>query len=181
MSAAGRFVLTGGHGVGKSSLIRALEADGETVVYEAAQDVRLLLEAQGVAFPTDRDDFEGLCIALHRQREARARLQAERVFLDRGAPDHLVYAELGRWTLTADEITYCLRARYDAAFLVLPHTPAAPTLTRSERAFSQRLSQALREMYAERLGVVVHEVPPGALTQRVDYVLDRCTTNARLR
>jgi predicted ATPase len=169
-----RFVLTGGHGVGKSSLIRALEAQGEAVAYEAAQDVRLRLEARGTAFPTDREDFESLCLALHRQREERATTCAERVFLDRGAPDHLVYAELGHWTLTPDEIEYCLASRYDAVFLVLPHQQPT-TLARSEQVFSERLTEALRTMYAEQLGMVVHEVPPGALADRVNSVLDLCT------
>jgi predicted ATPase len=175
MSTSGRFVLTGGHGVGKSSLIRALESHGEAVIYEAAQDVRLRLEAQGVAFPTDRDDFESLCLTLHRQREERVMSGTERVFLDRGAPDHLVYAELGHWILTSQEVDYCLAANYDGVFLVLPHEPLLPTLSRSERTFSRRLSEALHKMYAERLGMVVHEVPPGALTERVGFVLDRCT------
>jgi predicted ATPase len=175
MSTPSRFVLTGGHGVGKSSLIRALESRGETVVYEAAQDVRLRLEAQGVAFPTDRDDFESLCLTLHRQREARATAGTDRVFLDRGAPDHLVYTELGHWTLTSGEVNDCLAVNYDAVFLVLPHAPEIPTLSVSERTFSRRLSEALHKMYAERLGMVVHEVPPDTLTQRVGFVLDRCT------
>lgn len=178
MTAPGRFVLTGGHGVGKSSLIRALEARGEAVAYEAAQDVRLRLEAEGVPFPADRDDFESLCLALHRQREERARTWGKRVFLDRGAPDHLVYAELGHWPLSSEEIEYCLAARYGAVFLVLPHERTAATMTKSETVFSERLTRALREMYAERLGMVVHEVPPGTLAQRVRWVPDLCT-NAR--
>lgn len=171
MSAPQRFVLTGGHGVGKSSLIRALEAQGEEVLYEAAQDMRLLLEAQGSVFPTDRVDFESLCLALHRQREKNVRISAERIFLDRGAPDHLVYAELGHWALTSDEKDFCSAARYDAVFLVVPHGSAQCTLSRSERVFSERLTRALYDMYARRLGLPVHHVPPGTLTQRVNFLL----------
>lgn len=170
-----RFVLTGGHGVGKSSLIRELEARGEVITEEAAQDVRLRLEAHGEGFPVDRDDFESLCLALHLQREDRVPSSAERVFHDRGAPDHLAYAELGPWALSAEEISYCMAARYEAVFLVLPHDQAARTLPRTERAFSDRLSHALHDLYAVRLGMVVHEVPPGGLTDRVNYVLDQCT------
>jgi predicted ATPase len=170
-----RFVLTGGHGVGKTSLIRELEARGETITDEAAQDVRLRLEAHGAPFPMDRDDFESLCLTLHRQREDQVPSSGQRVFHDRGAPDHLAYAELGNWTLSADEISYCLAARYDAVFLVLPHDRAATNLSRIEQLFSDRLTHALHDLYTVRLGMVVHEVPPGDLSDRVNYVLDQCT------
>lgn len=48
-----RFVLTGGHGVGKSSLIAALELRGEHVSHEAAATIRRLGRAGGDPFPED--------------------------------------------------------------------------------------------------------------------------------
>lgn len=172
--AEGCFVLTGAHGVGKSSLARALEYDGERVTPEAGQDVRMLLESAGEPFPLDRDDFESQCLRLQRLREQRARVSGGRVFLDRGAPDYLAYAELGPWRLTGDERTYCLESRYDAVFLVQPHGDGwGSTLRPGERAFCERLVVELRKVY-RALGMTIYDVPPGGVWERAGWVLAQC-------
>lgn len=75
-----RYVLTGGHGVGKSSIIAALEQRGEHVVHEAAATVRILGHARGQPFPEDDSSFESSALSLHLQRESRVPATAHRVF-----------------------------------------------------------------------------------------------------
>ncbi|MDP4500512.1 ATP/GTP-binding protein [Nonomuraea turcica] len=177
------FVFTGAHGVGKSSLIRAMEYQGERVVREAAQDVRLLMEAAGDPFPLDRDDFESRCLQLHRMREERARASGGTVFLDRGCLDYLAYAELGPWPLSDAERDHCRATRYDAVFLVLPHGREwGSTLRAGEREFCERLVCELRRLYTE-LGMPVYEVPAGDVWERAGWVRARCaeTGQAPLR
>src|SRR5690554_4344702 len=94
-----RFVLFGRHGAGKSSILLELERRGEYVVFEAAPAVKRLAEAKGQRFADDHENFESTVLALHFQREAMVPAEAKRVFVDRGAPDHLAFARLGRWTL----------------------------------------------------------------------------------
>jgi len=115
-----RFVLTGGHGVGKTSILLALEASGQHVVSEAAGALRRLERAKGNPFPEDAADFESRALGLHLLREEAVTPIAARVFFDRGAADHLAYSRVGRWPLSETEQQICTEIAYDAAFLIEP-------------------------------------------------------------
>lgn len=165
-----RFVLTGGHGVGKSSLIAALELRGEHVVHEAAATIRRLGRAGGDPFPEDMPGFESRALALHMLRESRIPASASRVFLDRGAPDHLAYARAGQWPLSESEITACLGAHYDLALMIEPPTSGVPTIGRAETAFCRRLVAIIDEVYAES-GIPVIRLPYMPVDDRVALIL----------
>lgn len=166
-----RFVLTGGHGVGKTSTILALEQMGEHVVFEAASSVRALGRAQGVPFAEDGPDFEATALALHLQRERAIPEAARRLFLDRGAPDHLAYCQVGRWSLSEAEAAACRTARYDAAFLVDPPPGGVPTLGRAETRFCERLVRAIEEVYRQA-GTPLVRVPYAECRNRALFILD---------
>jgi predicted ATPase len=165
-----RYVLTGGHGVGKSSIIAALEQRGEHVVHEAAATVRDLARARGEPFPEDSADFESRALSVHLQRESRVAATARRVFLDRGAPDHMAYSRAGSWPLTKTELAACRSARYDLAFLAEPPSSGLPTVGRVEAAFCRRLVAAIEDIYAE-LGVTVVRLPYRPVDERVALIL----------
>jgi predicted ATPase len=166
-----RFALTGGHGVGKSSIILWLERTGEAVSFEAASSVRALERARGVAFPEDNPRFESTALTLHLQRERALPRSEPRIFLDRGAPDHLAYSRVGRWPLSPAEINTCLAARYDAAFLIEPPPGGVPALDRVESRFCQRLVHAIEQIYRE-IGTPIIWVPYGPCTDRARFILD---------
>lgn len=165
-----RFVLTGGHGVGKSSLAAALELRGEHVVHEAAATVRRAGQAYGDPFPEDAPDFESRALALHLLREDRIPASIPRVFLDRGAPDYLAYARTGQWRLSETEISACLAARYDAVFMVEPPASGVPTIGRAEEAFCRRLVAIIEDVYAES-GIPAIRVPYMSVDDRVALIL----------
>lgn len=166
-----RFVLTGGHGVGKTSLLHALEEAGETVVQEAAAAIRALGRARGNPFPEDALDFESRALALHLHREVAVPTTTTRLFLDRGAPDYLAYTQIGHWTLTDTEIATASAATYDLALIVeLPDPPPA-TLDRGETAFCRRLVATLHRQYDE-LGIPVVRVPYGPVDDRIRFIVD---------
>ena len=165
-----RYVLTGGHGVGKSSVIAELELRGEHVVHEAAATIRSVGRAQGQAFPEDMPDFESRALSLHFQRESQVPTSAQRVFFDRGAPDHLAYSRTGRWPLTQAEVAACRSTHYDLAFLAEPPSSGPPTVDRVEAAFCRRLVAAIEETYTE-LGTPVVKLPYGPVSDRVALVL----------
>lgn len=172
-----RYVLTGGHGVGKSSVIAALELRGEYVVYEAAATIRCLGRARGQPFPEDSPDFESRALSLHLRRENQVPATANRVFLDRGAPDHLAYSRTGRWPLTEAEIAACQSARYDLAFLVEPPSSGLPTVGRVEAAFCCQLVAAIEETYAE-LGIPVVRLPYEPVGKRAALILHTVRADA---
>lgn len=165
-----RYVLTGGHGVGKSSVIAALEHRGEHVAYEAAATIRSLGHARGQPFPEDIPDFEGRALSLHLQRESRVPATAHRVFFDRGATDHLAYSRIGGWPLTEAEVAACRSVRYDLAFLAEPPSSGLPTVGRVEAAFCRRLVAAIEEIYTE-LGIPVVRLPYGPVGERVALIV----------
>jgi predicted ATPase len=169
-----RYVLTGGHGVGKSSIILALERMGEHVVFEAASSVRALDRAEGRPFPEDNPEFESKALALHLRRERLVSGTVRRLFLDRGAPDHLAYASVGRWPLSDVEIAACTTSLYDLAFLVEPPPGGVPTVDRVEANFCARLVVAIERIYAD-LGIPVVRVPYAACPDRALFILNTVT------
>ncbi|MBX6389437.1 MAG: AAA family ATPase [Frankia sp.] len=162
---------TGGYGVGKSSSILALERAGEHVVFEAAASIRALSRAEGFPFAEDSPNFESEVLALHLERERRVNPTAQRVFLDRGAPDHLAYSRVGRWPLTPEEVAACISSQYDLVFMIDPPSAGVPTLGRAERLFSDRLVTAIEAVYAE-IGTSLRRVPYGACEDRVRFILN---------
>ena len=66
-----RYILTGAPGAGKTAILRRLELDGFSVVEEAATDVIVLSQAQGVAEPWTHRSFIDAVVDLQRQRQLR--------------------------------------------------------------------------------------------------------------
>ena len=69
---AGRFILTGAPGAGKTAVVRQLEIDGFATVEEAATDVIALEQARGIAEPWTDPGFIDRIVALQRQRRLAA-------------------------------------------------------------------------------------------------------------
>lgn len=64
-----RYILTGTPGCGKTSIIRALEMTGASVVAEAATDIIAYRQMQGVAEPWKNEDFIDYIIRLQKHRQ----------------------------------------------------------------------------------------------------------------
>lgn len=64
-----RYILTGTPGCGKTSIIRALEMTGASVVAEAATDIIAYKQMQGVAEPWKNEDFIDYIIRLQKHRQ----------------------------------------------------------------------------------------------------------------
>lgn len=89
-----RYVITGGPGVGKTSIIHYLKEKGYHVVGEAATDVIRHWLDHGVEKPWDKDhksDFNDEILDLQHQRQ-NATPDTEFVFLDRSMIDTFTYA-----------------------------------------------------------------------------------------
>ena len=64
-----RYILTGTPGCGKTSIIRALEMTGASVVAEAATDIIAYRQMQGVAEPWKNEDFIDYIVGLQKHRQ----------------------------------------------------------------------------------------------------------------
>jgi predicted ATPase len=167
-----RFVLTGGHGVGKTTIAISLDFRGEYIVREAASDYLRLQRAKGIPFATDQSDFEEQVLRAHLGREDRIPHHAERAFLDRGAPDHLAYGRLHRWEISSGLVTAASSRKYDAVFLVEEHGPDwEEMMAPRDRIDSKRIQEEIVRTY-EELGYDLVCVQPGNLEDRVAFILD---------
>jgi len=166
-----RFVLTGGHGVGKTSLILALEQCGEWVIREAGGDLLRYRRALGQPFPTDEKDFEAAVLRLHIEREQKVPVGIRRVFIDRGRPDHLAYSRLFHWPLPAELQEAVMAVRYDAVFFIDGSSEYGVGLRpEAEKRESQRIAEEIMKVYQE-LNYTLQYVPPAALQERVKHIL----------
>ena len=64
-----RYILTGAPGGGKTTILRALEARGYSVVAEAASDVIAREQAAGVDAPWERAEFVDAVVRLQQERQ----------------------------------------------------------------------------------------------------------------
>jgi predicted ATPase len=161
-----KYVLTGGPGSGKSSLILALEKQGEYTISEAAEDHIKYRQAQGQSEPWTEPNFQKEILNLQIQREARIPGQAERVFIDRGLYDGLAYEpkESEIYKNITEEAT---KVKYSKIFLVEPLENVEKTAVRRE-SLDEALEKEtqLEEIYT-KAGYDVIRIPRGNLQDRL--------------
>jgi predicted ATPase len=163
-----KYVLTGGPSSGKSSIISALELEGEYVVREAAEDYIRLRHAQGQKTPWVEENFQGKILELLLQREERVP-ETERVFLDRGAADGLAYQQPG--TELYDRIlAESENRRYEKIFIVEPLGNLVQNGVRRESyEESLKIQEKLEAVY-RNLGYEPILIRKGTLDERVEAV-----------
>ncbi len=164
-----KYILTGGPGSGKSSTLLELEARGEFIIREAAEDVIKRYQAHGVQRPWELYDFQGKILYLQIQREARIPENVDIAFIDRGIPDGLAYAEVG--TAIYKEIQQRTKP-YDGIFLI---ENLGQTETNEVRRESQvealKLERKIYKVYKD-LGYQVQIIPPASVKERAHTILE---------
>lgn len=170
-----RYILTGAPGAGKTVLLRALERAGHTVVEEAATDVIVLAQAEGVAEPWTDPGFIDAIVRLQIQRQARA--IGDPIFFDRSPICALALArfldhpvspvlrqELKR---IAAERIYQRRV-----FLVRGLGFVTPTAARRISLDDALRFEALHEATYRELGYALHASEAGSVARRVASILE---------
>lgn len=164
------FLFTGGPGVGKTSLLRHLAAEGETVVEETHRAVIAEQVAQGGrAVPwDDHAAYCGLCVRRDIEKfDARA-TETGRVFFDRGMIDGFDPA----WDAPPDLVAAAQARRYNHQVFVFPPWREIYE-TDAERRQDWAQAQAT---FPRILGMLARfdywpvTVPPGSLAERADFV-----------
>jgi predicted ATPase len=173
-----KYVLTGAPGSGKSSIILDLEARGEYIIREAAEDVIKKHQALGNKEPWLNPNFQREILALQLKREARVYQNIKRVFIDRGIPDGLTYAP--RESKIAQEIIQNT-PRYDAIFLIqnLEKTDTNE-IRREDYEEARELERKLTKVY-EELGYELIKISPTNLQERTTQILTYIKHDAMTR
>lgn len=168
------FVLTGGPGAGKTTLVEALKARGFATTEEAGRGViRQEVENGGDGLPwVDRERFAELMF----EWELRSWREAERrdgpVVFDRGLPDTIGYLRLEGLEAPAWMEEEAWRLRYNARVFIAP--PWKEIYGRDEERrqsweVAVRTCETMARTYAE-FGYETTELPRGTVEQRASFV-----------
>jgi predicted ATPase len=165
-----KYVLTGGPGTGKSSIILALEQMGEYVVREAAEDVITVMQARGIKEPWREQGFQDKILALQIQREERIPKEAKRIFIDRSAADGLAYTEPGT-SIHQRVLEESRKRRYDKIFLIEQLGFTEKTKVRREcHEEALQKGKMLEDIY-KQFGYDIIRILAGPLDERVTNIL----------
>lgn len=168
------FVLTGGPGAGKTTLIEALKARGFATTEEAGRGViREQMQGGGDGLPwLDRERFAELMFDW----ELRSYRQAERqdgpVIFDRGLPDTIGYLRLEGLEVPAWMEEEALRLRYNRRVFIAPpwkEIYGKDEERRQDWEVAVRTHDVMVETYTE-LGYELVELPLASVAQRAAFV-----------
>jgi predicted ATPase len=169
------FVLTGGPGSGKTTLIEALRAEGFATAPEAGRGIiRDQTAIGGPALPwQDRALFAELMLSWELRSWHVARTEPGPVFFDRGAPDTIGYLRLCGLPVPDHVASAVRKFRYARRVFVAPPWPQIftqdeerkQTLDEAERTF-----RSVTGVYAE-LGYELVPLPLAPVEERVRFVI----------
>lgn len=172
------YILTGGPGVGKTSIMLGLEQlHGEHIVREAAMDVIRYHQARRIAEPWTLKDFQDQILKLQLAREGKAaQLEVKRVFIDRGIVDNVAYYEKANRPLSQNTVDALANLRYDnqytKVFLVENFGECEGTVERREGLDESLDLERRQEDCYLRYGFSPIRIPPGKLEDRMQTILD---------
>jgi predicted ATPase len=170
------FVVTGGPGSGKSTLIDALERGGYARSVEAG---RAIIQAQvaidGPALPwRDPALFAELMLSWEMRSYALAQEQSRPVFFDRGVPDVVGYLRLMNLPVPAHMERAATAYRYHRRVFIAPpwlEIFAQDRERKQDFAEAVRTYDAMVATYAD-FGYELIELPRAPVAARVDFVLE---------
>jgi len=170
----GKWVLTGGPGVGKTTLIELLEKIGQEVVPEAAREI--IAEQEKIEKPilpwTDFVTFQRL--VTENQIRAEAGIKTDLAFLDRGLIDQIGYfAEQGlppSHDLYQDLGPLIQEAGYTGVFLLAPVPYKKDDQRQEDKEKAERIHAQITRAWEEKGFEIVHI--DGTEVQRLDQILN---------
>ncbi len=161
-----KYVLTGGPGSGKSTILLALEEAGEYIIKEAAEDIIKLQKANGILHPWEYWDFQERILNLQIKREQRIPEGIKKVFIDRGILDGLAYTKGSK----TEKKIYALIPKYNKIFLI---ENFGETKTNNLRRENQKEALKLEEKFKGiymNFGYEPIRITPGTVNERVRQI-----------
>lgn len=171
------FVITGGPGSGKSSLIDALAAQGIATMPEAGRAIiRDQLAIGGDALPWgDRAAFAAQMLDWELRSHQAARALASPVVLDRGIPDVIGYLRLCGLPVPGHAERAAAAFRYNRTVFIAPHWPeiyAQDAERKQDEAEAAATHDMMARVYAE-LGYDLVPLPLANMAERARFVMER--------
>lgn len=169
-----KYVITGGPGSGKSTLIKALERKGFTIIKETAKEVIFKEKEKGVHEPwLDKSfpDFQRKIFELQLMKETKISSDIEMVFMDRGVPDSLAYYKHRNFKPPQELIDVVDKCNYEKIFFLEPLPLHEKTEYRAEdEKEAKKISKIIKKTY-ENLGYDLVIISSVNLEERADIIL----------
>ncbi|GAX43177.1 hypothetical protein NIES4075_41890 [Tolypothrix sp. NIES-4075] len=169
-----KYVLTGGPGAGKTSLLIYLEMLGELTIREASEDLIRYQHALGVA-PRLDPNFEEKVLKLQLSRERNISPTWHRVFLDRGLLDVLGYYQF--LNINPSELMQSVIQRlqqekvYEKIFLIEHQRVIETTSIRIENIEQALYIEKLQAENYKQFGYEVIRIPFDSVKVRTEMIL----------
>lgn len=171
------FIITGGPGVGKTTLLDELRSRGFRYIPEAARNIiKTQMESDGDALPwKNKEKYSSFMLerSVAAYISASTRGQKDILFFDRGIPDTLAYCKLANITDPEGLAQAVRHYRYGKkVFILPPWEDIYRTDTERKQTFEEATEtfRVMRKTYQE-LNYNLVTVPKLQVTQRADFVL----------
>lgn len=170
------FVLTGGPGSGKTTLIEVLRGRGFATTDEAGRGViREEVEAGGDALPwIDRERFAWRMFEWELKSYRQAQREGGPAFFDRGLPDTIGYLRLEGLDVPAAMEEEALRLRYASPVFIAPPWKdiyGTDEERRQDWALAVRTYETMAQTY-EALGYALCELPRASVEDRAAFLIE---------
>ena len=166
-------VITGGPGVGKTTLLAELSARGHTTVSESARAIISERRAQGLSPRPEPVAFAQEILRRDTEKYHAQRAESGWVFFDRGLVEALGMLHEAS-SLSASELAATLEAHpfHSSVFILPPWKQIYTTDAERDHSFPwvERVHSQLLRWYRS-CGYVVHEVPRSPVAVRAEFVL----------
>ena len=171
------FIITGGPGVGKTTLLEQLQQRGYRCVPEVARDIiREQIVQNGDAVPWGNiPAYTRLMLTRSVDSYRENQPEKESIFFDRGIPDTLAYAHLTRQTIFPELQQASLDYRYNTQVFILPPWAEIYHTDTERKQTYQEAVDTYNIMYStyESLGYTLSIVPKATPEERADFVLQQ--------
>lgn len=171
------YVITGGPGVGKTSLLEELKRRGYPYVPEVAREIiKNQMETNGDALPwKNRKTYSDLMLARSIETYKEALAVDTILFFDRGIPDTSAYERLIGLAYNEALETAVREYRYNkTVFILPPWKEIYQTDTERKQDFREAVDtyHIMRATYKEA-GYSLITLPPASVEERAEFVLSK--------
>lgn len=170
------FVLTGGPGTGKTTILENLKNKNYLCIPEVAREIiKDQVQKRGSALPwANKAEYAKMMWqeSVRSYQETVENNTAENIFFDRGILDTICYMEMENLAVHDEQEKYLMAPLYRRIFILPPWKEIYVTDEERKQSWEEALNtyDAMRKVY-DRYGYDVLEVPKEDVEKRVEFIL----------